>query len=175
MAGANAASRHEQRAASTPPAKSVHLLLLHHGLWGKAACVARLEAFLRQALCDDEAAAAEGAAPHRPVRLETVRVVNCTANEGSLTYDGDCVCGGGAQPRVHGSPAIRPRSRVVTTTLIDAAPSHRTHSCPLPGIDVCGSRVVQVVLDMMQELQAAGTPVARLSFVGYSLGGLVLR
>lgn len=60
-----------------------------------------------------------------------------------------------------------------------------THACaysPPPqmpclpaGIDVCGARVVKMILDCIQLLQSEGRQVTKLSFVGYSLGGLILR
>jgi hypothetical protein len=46
---------------------------------------------------------------------------------------------------------------------------------PITGIDVCGARVVKMVLDSIQLLQASERQVTQLSFVGYSLGGLILR
>jgi hypothetical protein len=46
--------------------------------------------------------------------------------------------------------------------------------CPA-GIDVCGARVVKMVLDFIQLLQSNGRQVTKLSFIGYSLGGLILR
>lgn len=43
------------------------------------------------------------------------------------------------------------------------------------GIDVCGARVVKMILDCIQLLQSQGRQVTKLSFIGYSLGGLILR
>lgn len=43
------------------------------------------------------------------------------------------------------------------------------------GIDVCGARVVKMVLEAIQTLQEKGRKVSKLSFIGYSLGGLILR
>lgn len=50
-----------------------------------------------------------------------------------------------------------------------------THLVCTPGIDVCGARVVKMVLDKIQQLQVQGQQVTKLSFIGYSLGGLILR
>jgi hypothetical protein len=54
-------------------------------------------------------------------------------------------------------------------------PSLPFPSCPPAGIDVCGARVVKMILDCIQLLQSKGRQVTKLSFVGYSLGGLILR
>ncbi|KAL8687398.1 MAG: hypothetical protein Q9218_006415 [Villophora microphyllina] len=43
------------------------------------------------------------------------------------------------------------------------------------GIETGGERVTQEVETLLQELESKGTPVAKLSVVGYSLGGLIAR
>lgn len=40
---------------------------------------------------------------------------------------------------------------------------------------MCGARVVKLVLDTIQQLSTKGHQVSQLSFIGYSLGGLILR
>ncbi|KAL8990830.1 MAG: hypothetical protein Q9169_008027 [Polycauliona sp. 2 TL-2023] len=43
------------------------------------------------------------------------------------------------------------------------------------GIETGGERVTQEVEELLEELIKAGTPIAKLSIVGYSLGGLIAR
>ncbi|KAI4270053.1 MAG: hypothetical protein L6R38_007253 [Xanthoria sp. 2 TBL-2021] len=43
------------------------------------------------------------------------------------------------------------------------------------GIETGGERVTQEVEELLEELIQAGTPIAKLSIVGYSLGGLIAR
>jgi hypothetical protein len=126
----------------------VHLVVLQHGLWGKASCTSRLARFLQDNL-----------EPVHRQRSCVVHVVNSTVNEGKLTYDGEGRGGGVRNCRAcHGHLTRSP------------TPTFRT------GIDVCGSRVVQLVLGTIQALQYGGAArVVQLSCIGYSLGGLILR
>jgi hypothetical protein len=43
------------------------------------------------------------------------------------------------------------------------------------GVDVCGSRLADLVLQRVQEERLEGRKVVRISFLGYSLGGLICR
>ncbi|KAL8858259.1 MAG: hypothetical protein Q9178_005271 [Gyalolechia marmorata] len=43
------------------------------------------------------------------------------------------------------------------------------------GIETGGERVTQEIEELLEELIQAGTPIAKLSIVGYSLGGLIAR
>lgn len=43
------------------------------------------------------------------------------------------------------------------------------------GIDVCGRRCIESIREMLEKLEGEDKRVDRISFVGYSLGGLVLR
>lgn len=44
------------------------------------------------------------------------------------------------------------------------------------GVDVCGARLANYIQDQVQHLQAdQGVQVIKLSLIGYSLGGLIVR
>lgn len=43
------------------------------------------------------------------------------------------------------------------------------------GIDVCGERMAKEIQDEVQRLKESGTDIKRISFIGYSLGGLASR
>lgn len=43
------------------------------------------------------------------------------------------------------------------------------------GIDVCGDRLVDAILQRIQQEKQEGRQVVKVSFIGYSLGGLILR
>jgi hypothetical protein len=43
------------------------------------------------------------------------------------------------------------------------------------GVDVCGTRLAQLVQERLQQEEEAGRRVVKISFVGYSLGGLICR
>ncbi|KAL6748118.1 putative serine esterase-domain-containing protein [Haematococcus lacustris] len=92
-----------------------HLVVLQHGLWGKADNMAYLADQLAQR------AAEEGVDMH---------ILNSAVNEERLTYE---------------------------------------------GADVCGDRLVAAMEATAAELAEGGRPVRRLSLVGYSLGGVIMR
>jgi poly(3-hydroxyalkanoate) synthetase len=50
-----------------------------------------------------------------------------------------------------------------------------SNSFTYDGIEVGGERVCEEVLEEVQKLEKAGQAIKRISFVGYSLGGLVAR
>lgn len=84
----------------------MHLVVLHHGLWGNISHV-------------------ESVVPHLKEQHPDLLFLNIDTNQGNLTYD---------------------------------------------GMDVCGDRVVQDIHKFMET-----NPVEKISFIGYSLGGLILR
>ncbi len=67
---------------TNPPMSPCHLIVLQHGLWGRADNLAVLQALLlehHKAISDEDG-------------MQVQRVLNCTANE-EMTYDGVCRCG----------------------------------------------------------------------------------
>lgn len=83
----------------TAPAPAVHLVILQHGLWGNTTCVSNLEAFLRQQLGPQAAAAADqqGSTPADGAQQqqlhEEVQILNSDVNRKALTYDGELLHG----------------------------------------------------------------------------------
>lgn len=66
----------------------IHLFILQHGLWGRAACVSRLEQYLRQKLSASHACPDTPPTEQGGLEREATHIVNSTVNEGKLTYDG---------------------------------------------------------------------------------------
>ncbi|KND02137.1 uncharacterized protein SPPG_02631 [Spizellomyces punctatus DAOM BR117] len=85
----------------------MHLIVLHHGLWGKPSHLSYLENSLRERFGDE------------------VQVLNFGGNAGNRTYD---------------------------------------------GIDICGERLARTILECLSKKS-----FDRISFIGYSLGGLIIR
>lgn len=64
--------------------------------------------------------------------------------------------------------AIHPNTNLIFLN-VDVSKGHLTYD----GIDICGDRCVQLIHDKVEEVGAAH--VTKVSLIGYSLGGLIIR
>lgn len=80
-----------------------------------------------------------------------------------------CCCPSGSDgPRIVNRPCVR-----------RAVPCHDAPRVAVDltydGVDVCGDRLAQYVKEACSRLADAATPVTKISFIGYSLGGMMCR
>jgi hypothetical protein len=187
-----------------PPSSSVHLVLLHHGLFGSADHLDALQAHLVEHLQArrDGRPAIPGTAPLPPLSSaaapgggantrantaprspSTVLILNCTASEGRATIDGIDVCGERlADLAVDAARALAgPRGGAALASLPARAavfPVAAAASCSPdlePLLTPTNSLCPQLSADLLLRLLPPGSRVTRLSLVGYSMGGLVAR
>ncbi|BEI82351.1 hypothetical protein CcaverHIS002_0302190 [Cutaneotrichosporon cavernicola] len=127
----------------------IHLFLLIHGLWGRPVHLAEAKAEL-------EAAWNRPTPPTSPSRSGTP----CASP--SLSDDSD-------------STMVDSFAFTARDDLVVVVAQGMTAKLTYDGVDVCASRVAWEVDQHIAALEADGRHVARISILGYSLGGLVAR
>ncbi|EPQ30094.1 uncharacterized protein PFL1_02211 [Pseudozyma flocculosa PF-1] len=141
---------------TSPHAPRVHLVVIHHGLWGDPVHLS----YLANTLADHHAG-------------------HISPNTASL--DPKAVDGGHPQPTTlqqpHDSSNAAPQ-----LVVLNACSNSTSHDTSRPkgaythdGIDVCAMRLLQEIYSEVKRLEEHGSLVTKFSIVGYSLGGLIAR
>lgn len=156
------------------PSFPVHLVILRHGLWGEPKHLLTLETLLRLTFGK---------------RVRIIGIEDEEVGEDACAGDGASTAGRGKgakettgravlskEEQAYLRPFVTDREEEVDMDIVILNTTSNTGSKTYDGIDWLGERVVQEMKEAQRHLASRSNQhIARLSVVGYSLGGLVAR
>ncbi|KAI8928451.1 putative serine esterase-domain-containing protein [Entophlyctis helioformis] len=166
----------------------MHLVILHHGLWGNSAHMEPVARHLKEYCSAAPTTTSTTAPTATSTAAPTAGPAGSSAdfphaangsNEVVVVADGGDSAPSPASvssdAKTNASAAVPAAAVTISGDLAILNISTSSGTLTYDGIDVCGDRCVETALAYVKEVSGTSNAVDRISLIGYSLGGLIVR